>query len=118
VIPIPVQLSVHYEAVREFSFLSCNWFSDVTKATGVKAKATTFRCQGHDPQRPKPKATICKAKVTATCCHSTASARQRTADESTLFLLNIVFTKLSSTRNLFNNSEQSLNCYLVMGNHN
>jgi len=67
--------------------------SDVNRATSVKAKAT-------DP----------KAKATATCCRSTASARQRTTDESTL-------TELSSTRNLFNNGEQSLNCYSVMGNH-
>jgi len=37
-------------------------------------------------------------------CRSTASARQRTTGEST-------FTKLSSIRNLFNNGEQSLNCY-------
>ena len=61
----------------------CN--SDVNKATGVNAKAT--------------------------CCRSTASARQRTTDEST-------FTKLSSTRSLFNNGEQSLICYSVMGSHN
>ena len=35
---------------------------------------------------------------------------QRTTDEST-------FTKLSSTRNLSNNGEQSLKCYSVMGSH-
>jgi len=59
----------------------------------------------------KAKATITtKPKATATCCRSAASARQRTADEST-------FTKLSSTRNLFNNGEQSPNCYSTMGNH-
>ena len=66
--------------------------SDVNNATSVKANETTL----------KTKATIPKTKATATCCRNIASARQRTTDEST-------FTKLSSTRNLFNNGEQSTN---------
>jgi len=60
--------------------------------------------------RPQVSRQATNPRATATCCHSTASARQRTPDES-------IFTKLSSTRNLFNNGEQSLNCYSVTGNH-
>jgi len=56
------------------------------------------------------KATSVKVKATATCCRSTAGARQRTTDDST-------FTKLSSTCNLTNNGEQSLNCCSTMDNH-
>jgi len=39
-----------------------------------------------------------------------ALQEQRTTAES-------AFTKLSSIRNLFNNGEQSLNCYSVTGSH-
>ena len=60
--------------------------------------------------KAKAKATNRKFEATATCCRSTASARQRTTDEST-------FTKLSSTRNLCSKDEQSLNCYSMMGSH-
>jgi len=49
--------------------------------------------------------TSVKAKATSTCCRSIA--RKRTTDEST-------FTKLSSTRNLFNIGEQSPNRWSII----
>jgi len=64
--------------------------------------------QGHDPQS-QGQGHKCQGH-SHMLRRSTVSARQRTTDEST-------FTKLSSTRNRFNNAEQSLNCYSVMGNH-
>ena len=71
---------------------------DTTAKANAKAKATINKAKATDP------------KATATCCRGTARARQRTTDQST-------FTNLSNTRNLFNNGEQSLNCYSVTGNH-
>ena len=82
--------------------------SDVNKATTVKNKAMTTiseakantNYQGHDHQN-QGQGHKSQGQAVATCCHSTVSARQLTRDES-------IFTKLSNTRNLFNNGEQSV----------
>ena len=57
------------------------------------------------------KAASVKAKTTATCCRSTASARQRTTDESTLFLRSsqVLATSLTTV------NSQSLNCLISDG---
>jgi len=81
--------------------------SDVDKVTSFKAKAKATILEAKTTTNAtitKAKAKAINAKATATCCRSTARVRQRTTDES-------------NTRNLFNNGEQSPNCYSVMGNH-
>ena len=71
--------------------------SDVNKAKSVEAETTTPRLR---PQTPKPQPHVSAA----------LPVPERIADESTV-------KKLSNTRNLVNNGEQSLSCYSVMGHH-
>jgi len=90
--------------ILRMPMIACS--SDVNKATCVMANATSNKAKAKaKATNPRP------IKATATCCRSTASARQRTTDESTL-------TELSSTRNLFNNGEQSLNRWSVIFKRN
>jgi len=74
--------------------------SDVNKAASVKAKATI----------PKAKATNPKPS------HSHMLPQHWHCQTTHNVYINIHEALNSSTRNLFNNGEQSLNCYSMMGN--